>query len=82
MIESQVNTPEEALAYMADCTLATVEYMALMKSRKIGEYKRQISIAQKAVNWMIKMGVDMSGTRAAEIPDADVEKWAKGFEKN
>ena len=38
------------LAYIGDCTLATVAYMALLKRRSKHEYERQIGIAQKIVH--------------------------------
>lgn len=47
MRECDVRTPEMALAYITDCTLATVASMAMLKSRKKGEFERQINIAQK-----------------------------------
>lgn len=75
----KVRTVEQALAYITDCTLATVSHMAMHKSRPKGEYKRQIAIAQTAVTWMREMGVDVSGTRAEEI-SSSVAEWAAQYE--
>jgi len=50
VLEYNVRTPEQALSYITDCTLATVSSMAMRKIRGKHEYERQISIAQKAVN--------------------------------
>ncbi len=82
MLKHQVSSPAQALAYITDCTLATVCDMAMTKSRRKGEYKRQISIAQTAVDWMIVMGVDPSGTRAEKVAHhrGSVAEWAKSFE--
>ena len=80
MRKCDVRTPEQALAYITDCNLATVSSMAMLKSRKKSEYERQISIAQTALTWMMQMGVDMSGTRAEEIQDGDVSKWAAQYD--
>lgn len=82
MRKDEVRTPAQALAYIADCTLATVEGMAMAKSRRKGEYMRQISIAQTAVDWMFLMDVDVSGTRAADVANhrGKVEAWAKSME--
>lgn len=81
MNKRNVTTPADALAYITDCTLATVCDMALRKSRPKGEYRRQMAIAQKAIDWMDEMGVDYSGTRAVDVSHAgSVEQWAKGYE--
>lgn len=81
-MKSAVRTPEEALAYITDCTLATVSGMAGRKNRPSGEYRRQLSIAQTAIDWMREMKVDMSGTRAADVEAAggQVHEWAKKYE--
>lgn len=75
----QVRTSEDALAYILDCNLATVEGMAMKKSRPSGEYARQIAIAQKTYDWAIKFGSDISQTRGADIKTT-VEDWAKQYE--
>ena len=82
MQKHQVTTLGDALAYITDCNLATVCDMAMTKSRRKGEYKRQISIAQCAVDWMLCMGVDPSGTRAEKVAHhrGSVAEWAEKFE--
>jgi len=80
MMTYKVRTPELALAYITDCNLATVESMAMKKTRPKGEFERQISIAQTAINWMLQMGVDVSDTRAAKIVadyNGDVTEYIK-----
>ena len=79
MMKSQVHTPADALAYLTDCTLATVCRMAMRKSRPKGEYERQIAIAEAGVQWMIEMGVPRDTySRAAEVEKfGSVAAWAE-----
>lgn len=80
MLKHTVRTPEQALAYITDCNLATVCELAMRKYRLKHEFERQISIAQTAIDWMIAMNVDMSGTRAVEvIKCGSVWDWARAF---
>lgn len=80
MLKCNVRNPEEALAYIADCCLATVGHMASLKSRKKGEFERQTSIAQTACDWMRDMRIDPKGTRAVDIiGKQSVAEWAKKF---
>lgn len=75
----RVRNVNEALAYITNCNLATVCDMASKKSRPKLEFARQISIAQSAVDLMVRLGVDFSGTRAQEVCDkysGSVERWA------
>lgn len=80
MDKHSVRTEGEALAYIVDCTLATVCDMAMKKSRPKGEFDRQMAIAQRGVDWMRQMGVDLSTTRAADVVAAGtVKEWAQTF---
>lgn len=78
----QVRSAEQALAYLIDCTLATVQSMAMKKSRGKYEYERQMEIAQRGINWAVSMGVDLSSTRAEDVcaKYTSVSKWAKDYE--
>lgn len=81
MYKDNVRNPEQALAYITDCTLATVVHMAMRKSRPKHEYARQKAIAQRAITWMDNMRIDYKDTRAADVRDAgSVDAWAKQFE--
>jgi hypothetical protein len=80
VMKHEVRSPEQALAYLTDCTLATVQDLAMKKSRAKGEYSRQISIAQQGVDWMVNFNVDPTGTRAEDIQDKTVAKWAAKYE--
>jgi hypothetical protein len=80
MFRHHVSTPAEALAYITDCTLATVEDLTARKSAGKHETQRQIAIAQRGVDWMRDMDVDFSTTRAAEVVKdygGSVEAWAR-----
>ena len=83
MQKYQVRTPADALAYITDCTLATVCDMAGKKSRAKHEFERQMAIAQTAITWMQEMGVDVSTTRAESVIAAgSVQKWAEKYMPN
>lgn len=73
----EVKTEGEALAYLLDCGLATVEHLAGLKSRSVGEVNRQIMIAQKNYEWVKKFAPDYIGSRAKEVEgfDGSVHQW-------
>jgi len=82
MFKSRVLNPQDALAYVTDCTLATVSDMASKKSSPKGEFGRQVGIAQQAIEWMLEFEVDFSNTRAADVVknhDGSVAAWAEIF---
>ena len=81
VMQYEVRSLEQALAYMVDCTLATVGDMASKKSRPKGEYSRQISMAQLGIDWMREFGIDCQLGRAEDILGVcTVEEWAKKYE--
>lgn len=81
MRKELVRTPGEALAYLIDCTLATVSDLASKKSRGKYEFERQIAIAQQGIDWATSMGVDLSTTRGADVLKAgSVKLWAARFQ--
>lgn len=68
MMKHRVRTPEEAILYLLDCTLATVSDMAMKKSRGKHEFERQIAIAQTAIDWMIDFNITPEkGSRAEQV---------------
>lgn len=78
-----VKTPEHVIAYMIDCTLATVEDLARKKSRSKHEYQRQKNIAAQGIVWARRLGIDLSTTRAQYVIDeanGNVDVWAMEFE--
>jgi hypothetical protein len=71
-----------ALAYITDCTLATVCALACKKSPPKGELARQVSVAQTAIDWMRAFGTDFSTTRAADVVEkagGSVQRWSERF---
>lgn len=83
MMKYEVRGPGDALAYMVDCTLATVCDLAGKKSRSHYELDRQIAIAQEGYNWMSQMGVKTETTRADEVRrlfNGSVRDWAKKYD--
>lgn len=79
--KGRINEPGHALAYLTECTLATVCDLAGKKSRSSSEFNRQKSMAQQAVNWMREMGVDFKTTRAEDVVrlGGSVDEWAATF---
>lgn len=81
MNKNLVRTPEQALLYLTDCTLATVADMAMKKSKSKYEFQRQIQIAQSAVDWLKEFNVKIEiGSRVYDVlsqPDQNVETWSK-----
>lgn len=70
----------EALEYMVECTLATVEYMATLKIPNKSELSRQISIAQTGINSLINNGKTADDTlgrvrQVMTLFDGDVRQW-------
>lgn len=77
-----IATPSDALAYFTDCTLATVCDMAMTKSRKVGEYKRQKTMAQHMCDFLTQFKIADEGNRYNDVIKAgSVEAWAIEIEK-
>ncbi len=74
-----LKTPEEALAYLADCLLATVE--SLPRSTPKSAYERHVAIAQTAVDAISRMDIRLTpGHRAGEVISGcrgSVSDWSK-----
>lgn len=83
MMKHLVRTPEQALLYLADCTLATVADMAMKKSKSKSEFQRQIAIAQSAVDWVKDFNIEVKvGSRVYDVlaqPDKKVETWSRSY---
>lgn len=82
---SILRSTEEHLLYITECTLATVGYMAGLKRRKVGEFNRQVNIAQDAMmhigqNWEKFSECKGNYPRVKEVvkmPEYSVMDWAK-----
>jgi hypothetical protein len=75
LTRDRVRSPEDALAYVTDCTLATID--SYPKSGSKSELKRQISIAQCSIDWMRQMDIEPSG-RAVDVIEkfeGSVQAW-------
>lgn len=73
---------EDGLAYMIECTLATVAGLLLKKKTPKFELSRQITIAQKGLDCLGKRKYDNSCTRLVKITeqfDNSVQAWADDF---
>lgn len=81
MQQHDIRDPAAALAYLTDCTLATVCHLASKKSAPKTELSRQISMAQRAIDWMDDFGVSYAGTRAEDVSKGggSVHAWAERF---
>lgn len=82
MHKHDVRSTDAALAYLTDCTLATVTSLASKKSGSKYETRRHIAMAQQAIDWMREFGVDYTATRAKEVVaqyGGNVERWADQF---
>lgn len=80
MHPSRIASTEQALSYLTDCTLATVCDLAMKKSTPKGEFTRQISMAQTAIDSMRRFNVDFKGTRAEDVctkHNGSVAAWAE-----
>lgn len=67
MNRENIKTSGDALVYITDCTLATVEHMNTLKRRSAHEFSRQVSIAQCGVNHCFVNGENIKGTRIEEV---------------
>ena len=70
------------VAYLTDCTLATVCDLSMKKSASKSETRRQVSIAQFSIDRGLACGVSFKGTRAEKVIDryaGDVQAWADAF---
>lgn len=73
-----IRSLNDAFTYFLDCQLATVEELAIKKSKSKHDYKRHIEIAQKMINNAKEYGVNVKHTRAENIINdgLTVEQWA------
>jgi hypothetical protein len=81
MNHSKIKTESDAIIYLTECTLATVESIAMRKNYPVGERKSHISLAQKAINIVKWFGIISSPTISPRIEevivkyDLNVELW-------
>jgi hypothetical protein len=73
---------EDGMAYMIECTLATVAGLLLKKKPPKSELNRQITIAQTGLNCLGKQQYDNSCPHLKKITeqfDNSVQAWADDF---
>jgi hypothetical protein len=79
-VEEEVNirSPDDALMYLTECTLATVCGLAMRKKPPPGEFRRQINIAQKGVEWVQAFQIEPQLRVKDVITDygGSVNEWA------
>ena len=81
MTQNTLHDEQDALAYMVECTLATVSHMAGLSRPQKSELSRQIAIAQTGIDWVktfVKPGMSIGNGRVQEVIDSQisVEEWA------
>lgn len=83
MNRNDIRTVQQALYYITECTLATVDHMNTIKSKSKSEFDRQVDIAQIAVNNIIAFApTEKTGcSRLDEVMEfgGDVSKWIHGI---
>lgn len=57
--KSRCKNAGDGLAYITECTLATVERLAMAKSPPIGEFNRQCSIAQTGIEMLLQFNLTL-----------------------
>lgn len=82
LTSQRLHSPEDALAYMTECTLATVDDLASKSKPKKSELSRQISIAQTGVEWvktLMEPGDQVGCSRLQQIIDSEltVSEWVE-----
>jgi hypothetical protein len=85
MMRSDIRSAGDLVAYLTDCTLATVADLSMKKSASKSETRRQISIAQTAINKGLQLGVSFDRTRAAEVISkhgGDCNEWAETYRRH
>lgn len=77
----------DALAYLTECTLATVTDLKMKKSASKSETARQIRIAQIGVDWCNSEKVNTDAIHASRVTEVTskynsrVESWAEQFKQ-
>ena len=77
--KKDVKSKASVIVYITDCNLATISHMAHLKSRKVGEYNRQIAIAQLAIDWIRQLNIAPQDTRCVDVMfnhNNSVQSWA------
>lgn len=77
-----VTTASDALIYLSECNLATVEGLSLKKSKLKTSYARHIEIAQISIDFLSKIGINADSSRVSDVKKAgSVQKLADNLSK-
>lgn len=77
-----VRTPDAALVYLTECTLATVESNSVKKTGGKYEKRRQIEIAQSGIDWIRGFKIEARNLRVGEVIgnfDGNVRAWSDRY---
>ena len=81
MTREKVCNPTKAAIYIAECLLATVEDFCMKSKPPVGEFKRHVSIAQTAIEFLESFHSHEEATGRVQIAfddyDGCVEDYAK-----
>ena len=70
MIRKNVQSVDDAFIYIAECNVAIVEHLAILKSKSKYVFDRQKTICQFMIDWIIEFELVYSdGTRVSEVID-------------
>lgn len=78
MHKHEIRNEGDALVYLTDCTLATVETLAMRKTPPKAELSRQMSMAEHAISWIYSCGLNYKGSRIEDVKAAGgINKWVE-----
>lgn len=84
MHKHDIRSPADGLAYLVECTLATVITLSDRKSPPKTELRTQIGIAQAGIDCMRTYKVPVTGAYVREVVEKDnwsVEAWSKRYKR-
>lgn len=80
MKSDAIKSRDEALIFVVECGLATIEHLSGLARPPKGELQRQISIAQTGINWIMSMEDRPRCPRVDDVigVGGSVEAWVNG----
>lgn len=80
MKSGQVNNINNAMVYLTEQNIHSLEVMASKVGFTLWEFERLVGIAQNSIRWCKEFGVDLTGTSAEEVMvkhKGCVKSWSK-----
>lgn len=77
------STKDDAMEYIVECSLATIDHVAGRNDRSSGELRRHINIARKGVDMLILCDIKPTLIRTKEVIEkfhGSVGAWAKQYD--